>query len=168
MTHKESQDVCFISSHRYTEFLAHELGVTPSPGEIVDREGRVLGRHTGLHRFTVGQRRGIDCPSAEPYYVLRLDTQTNRLVVGSRRDTLSSECRVKGINWIQTEPSESIRVHTRLRYRHTAAPSTLTPQPQQQAVVGFDTPQSAITPGQGAVFYIGDEVIGGGWICGDR
>jgi tRNA-specific 2-thiouridylase len=167
VTHKESQDVCFISSHRYTEFLADQLGVAPFPGEIVDRYGRILGRHAGLHRFTVGQRRGIDCPAAEPYYVLRIETQSNRLVVGSRQDTLSSECRVQGINWIQPEPSEPIRVHTRVRYRHTAAPSTLTPQPQQQAIVGFDAPQSAITPGQGAVFYIGDEVIGGGWICGD-
>ena len=167
VTHKESQDACFISSHRYTEFLADQLGVVPSPGEIVDREGRVLGRHTGLHGYTIGQRRGINCPAAEPYYVLRLDTHKNRLVVGPRRDTLSSECRVQGINWIQAEPSDPMRVHTRVRYRHTAVPSTLTPQPQQQAIVGFDVSQSAITPGQGAVFYIGEEVIGGGWICGD-
>ncbi|MGD8336019.1 MAG: tRNA 2-thiouridine(34) synthase MnmA [Desulfobacterales bacterium] len=167
VTHKESQDACFISSHRYTEFLADQLGVVPSPGEIVDREGRVLGRHTGLHGYTIGQRRGINCPAAEPYYVLRLDTQKNRLVVGPRRDTLSSGCRVQGINWIQAEPSEPMRVYTRVRYRHTAVPSTLTPQPQQQAIIGFDAPQSAITPGQGAVFYIGEEVIGGGWICGD-
>ena len=168
VSHKESQDVCFINSHRYTEFLADQLGVTPSPGEIVDLEGRVLGRHAGLHGYTIGQRRGINCPAAEPYYVLRIDTQNNRLVVGPKRDTLSSECRVEGINWIQPEPSEPIRVHTRMRYRHTAAPSILTPQPQQQAVVDFDAPQTAITPGQGAVFYVGEEVIGGGWICGDR
>jgi tRNA-specific 2-thiouridylase len=167
VTHKESQDACFISSHHYTEFLADHLGVAPSPGKIVDTEGRVLGQHAGLHGYTIGQRRGINCPAAEPYYVLRLDTRNNRLVVGPKRDTLSSECRVQGINWIQPEPSEPIRVHTRVRYRHTAAPSTLTPQPQQQAVVGFDDPLSAITPGQGAVFYIGEEVIGGGWICGD-
>jgi tRNA-specific 2-thiouridylase len=167
VSHKESQDACFISSHRYTEFLADQLGVAPSPGEIVDREGHVLGRHTGLHGYTIGQRRGINCPAAEPYYVLSLDTQKNRLVVGPKRDTLSSECRVQGINWIQAEPSEPIRVHTRVRYRHAAVPSTLTPQPKQQAIVGFDAPQSAITPGQGAVFYIGEEVIGGGWICGE-
>ena len=167
VTQKESQDVCFISNHRYTEFLADQLGVTPSPGEIVDREGLVLGRHTGLHGYTIGQRRGINCPAAEPYYVLRIDTHNNRLVVGPKRDALSSECRVEGINWIQPEPSESIRVHTRIRYRHTAVPSILTPQSQQQAVVSFDAPQSAITPGQGAVFYVGEEVIGGGWICGD-
>lgn len=167
VTHKESQDACFISSHRYTDFLTEQLGVASSPGDIVDRDGRILGRHAGLHRFTIGQRRGIDCPAAEPYYVLRLDTQSNRLVVGPKRDTLSSECRVQAINWIQPEPSEPIRVHTRVRYRHSAAASTLTPQPRQQAVVLFDAPQSAITPGQGAVFYIGEEVIGGGWICGD-
>jgi tRNA-specific 2-thiouridylase len=167
VTRKESQDACFISNHRYTEFLAEQLGVVPSPGDIVDRQSRVLGRHAGLHGYTIGQRRGINCPAADPYYVLRLDTRNNRLVVGPKRDTFSSECRVKGINWIQAEPSDPIRLHTRLRYRHTAAPSTLTPQPQQQAIVGFDAPQSAITPGQGAVFYIGEEVIGGGWICGD-
>jgi tRNA-specific 2-thiouridylase len=166
-TPKESQDVCFISSRRYTEFLDDQLKAAPSPGEIVDRKGRVLGRHTGLHRYTIGQRRGINCPAAESYYVLRIDTQNNRLVVGPKRDTLSSECRVEEINWIQPEPPKPIRVHTRMRYRHTASPSTLTPQPPQQAVVDFDAPQAAITPGQGAVFYVGDEVIGGGWICGD-
>ncbi len=167
LARQESQDACFISDRGYTDFLTDQLGTISSPGEIVDRDGRVLGRHAGLHRYTVGQRRGIDCPAAEPYYVLRLDTRNNRLVVGSREDTRASHCRVQAINWIQPEPPGPIRVHTRVRYRHTAALSTLTPQPQHQAVIRFDEPQSAITPGQGAVFYLGEEVIGGGWIWGD-
>jgi tRNA-specific 2-thiouridylase len=162
---KESQDACFIGRRRYTEFLTQKLGMAAAPGDIVDRDGRVLGRHPGLHRYTIGQRRGIDCPAADPYYVLRLDTRNNRLVVGSKADTLSARCRVERLNWIRPKPAEPIRVRTRVRYRHRPAPSLLTPLPRRRAVVDFDRPQSALTPGQGAVFYDGEEVIGAGWIA---
>ena len=164
VTRKESQDVCFINERTYAQFLAQHLGPKSNPGDIVDQNGRILGRHEGLHLFTVGQRRGINCPAAEPYYVLRLDAEHNRLVVGQKQDTLSAECRVERINWIQPAPSEPIRVRTRVRYRHKEAACTLITRPHNQAEVRFDTPQSAITPGQGAVFYIGEEVIGGGFI----
>ncbi|MFZ0612126.1 MAG: tRNA 2-thiouridine(34) synthase MnmA [Desulfobacterales bacterium] len=162
----ESQDACFVASGRYTEFLTAQAAATPAEGDIVQRDGRVLGRHAGLHHYTVGQRRGIGCPAAAPYYVLRLDVDNNRLVVGSKKDTLASACRVSGINWIHSEPSGPIRAFTRIRYRHRAAPSEVTPRPQHCATVTFDEPQGAVTPGQGAVFYIGAEVIGGGWIEG--
>ncbi len=164
VTRSESQDVCFIKGQNYGDFLARKVGYTPEAGDIVDRSGTVLGRHPGLHLFTVGQRRGINCPASEPYYVLRLDTDRNRLVVGHKNDTLLSECRVDMINWIQPAPQEPVRIHTRVRYRHEAAPSTLVPLEGNKASVQFDRPQSAITPGQGAVFFVGEEVIGGGII----
>jgi tRNA-specific 2-thiouridylase len=164
VTRSESQDVCFIQGLTYGQFLQQRLGFTPEPGEIVDENGNVLGMHPGLHLFTVGQRRGINCPADVPYYVLRLDVERNRLVVGPKASTLSSKCRVEKINWIQPQPSKELRVKTRVRYRHQAAPATLQPERDGFATIVFDRPQSAVTPGQGAVFYINDEVIGGGMI----
>ncbi|MGD8541236.1 MAG: tRNA 2-thiouridine(34) synthase MnmA [Desulfobacteraceae bacterium] len=160
----ESQDVCFVREGAYTGFLAAQRGFTPRPGAIVDTRGNVLGNHRGLHRFTLGQRRGINCPAPEPYYVVRIEHRQNRLVVGSRRDLLSDRCRVEAINWIGPPPQARLRAHARVRYRHHGAPATLTPLDAATADVAFDTLQSAVTPGQGAVFYSGEEVLGGGWI----
>lgn len=160
----ESQDVCFIRGRSYGDFLRRTCGLEPRPGPIEDLHGNLLGEHNGLHLFTIGQRRGINCPAAEPYYVVRLDTARNRLVVGSKKDLLSSSCRVVDINWIVSEPAAPLRVHTRLRYRHRAALSRLVPRGDGSAVVEFETPQTSVTPGQGAVFYQDDEVLGGGWI----
>jgi tRNA-specific 2-thiouridylase len=163
----ESQDVCFIRGTDYGEFLIRECGIKPEPGAIEDVNGKILGEHRGLHLFTVGQRRGINCPAAEPYYVVRTDRKNNRLIVGLKQDLLVSECRVSGINWIAQEPASPVNVFVRVRYRHTAVSCTLFPaEPPQTALVRFDSPQSAVTPGQGAVFYDGDEVLGGGWIEG--
>lgn len=163
-TKAESQDVCFITESSSAQFLARHIGSGSNPGDIVDRSGHVLGQHEGLHLFTVGQRRGINCPADEPYYVLRLDAECNQLIVGHKQDTLSGICRVERINWIQSVPTEPIRVRTQVRYRHKAAAATLLPLEQNQAEVRFDKPQSSIAPGQGAVFYIGEELIGGGII----
>ena len=160
----ESQDVCFIRDTTYGEFVLNQSGFTPTPGPITDRHGKILGHHSGLHQFTIGQRRGINCPAAEPYYVLRLDQKANRLVVGSKSDLLASSCRVVDINWINEAPIEPITVLTRVRYRHKEVASTLFPIDQHTAEVRFDSAQSSITPGQGAVFYQGEEVLGGGFI----
>ena len=164
VTRGESQDTCFINEKNYSDFIEQHADSPPETGDIVDLQGRVLGRHRGLHRYTVGQRRGLDCPAAEPYYVLQLDTRNNRLVVGSRNQTLSRKCRVIQVNWIQPPPRKSLRVHTRLRYRHRGASSTVVREASNAWRVRFDEPQSAITPGQGAVFYQQDEVVGGGFI----
>jgi tRNA-specific 2-thiouridylase len=165
---EESQDVCFVRETTYAEFLKKKGGAGPKPGPIVDMDGNVIGEHRGLHGFTVGQRKGINCPAAEPYYVVRIDTVRNCLVVGHKQDLLSSECSVEDINWIIEAPQAPICVETRVRYRHKAAPSILFPIDAHRARVRFKTPQSAITPGQCAVFYQGDEVLGGGWIQGDQ
>jgi tRNA-specific 2-thiouridylase len=161
----ESQDVCFIKSKNYGDFLAREQGFEPKPGLIKDTDGNKLGEHKGLHLFTIGQRRGINCPASEPYYVIRMDTRQNLLTVGFKKDLLAFQCTIEDINWIQEPPSEPISVHTRVRYRHTAAASMLTPVDKKTVMVHFEKPQAAITPGQCAVFYKGDEVLGGGWIA---
>ncbi|OQY58516.1 MAG: tRNA 2-thiouridine(34) synthase MnmA [Desulfobacteraceae bacterium 4572_88] len=160
----ESQDVCFIRGRTYGEFLAEHQGVVPKPGAIEDVSGNVIGQHKGLHLFTIGQRRGINCPASEPYYVVQTDMKKNRLVVGFKKELFSSECQVTGINWIHEPPASPVRVLARLRYRHQAAPAILSPTDPRTAIVRFETPQTAITPGQGAVFYQKDEVLGGGWI----
>jgi len=161
---KESQDVCFIHGTAYGEFLAQRPGFSSRNGPIVDMDGQTIGEHQGLHHFTIGQRRGINIPSTEPYYVIRIDPRQNRLVVGSKQDTLRNDCIVNEINWIHKKPLQPIHIEARIRYRHKAAPSRLTPVSSTQALLHFETPQTAVTPGQAAVFYNGDEVLGGGWI----
>ncbi|MBW2176237.1 MAG: tRNA 2-thiouridine(34) synthase MnmA [Deltaproteobacteria bacterium] len=164
ITPQESQDICFIREGRYSEFLMQQPGFDSSPGPIKDIDGNVIGQHPGLHLFTIGQRRGINCPAHEPYYVIDIDAAGNCLTVGHKKDTLARECRVQEINWIHSVPTAPIDVRTRIRYRHQAAPSLLIPAQEGRALVRFRSPVSAITPGQGAVFYSGDDVLGGGWI----
>jgi tRNA-specific 2-thiouridylase len=161
---KESQDICFIRHDSYGKFLSQQEGFEPQPGFIEDVNGRVIGKHNGLHLFTIGQRRGINCPAPEPYYVVRLDPGRNCLIVGAKKDLLSSECRVVDINWIGEEPPAPMDMYTRVRYRSREVASTVLPQDKQAAIVRFKNPQPAVTPGQGAVFYRGDEILGGGWI----
>ncbi|MCP4690024.1 MAG: tRNA 2-thiouridine(34) synthase MnmA [Desulfobacterales bacterium] len=162
----ESQDICFIKDGSYGRFLAAQPGFAPRPGQIVDIEGKVLGRHEGLHLFTVGQRRGINCPGPAPYYVIRLEAERNRLVVGGKEALPAPGCLVEGVNWIAPPPASPVDIEIRLRYRHKATPATLFPRPDGRVVARFETPASAVTPGQGAVFFRGDEVLGGGWIEG--
>lgn len=161
---KESQDICFIKQGTYGEFLKKQSGFESRPGLIEDTHGRIIGRHNGLHLFTIGQRRGINCPSSEPYYVVRLDLLRNRLIVGYKKDLFLKNCRVTDINWICPRPQTAIQVLIRLRYRHTAVSGDLVPVNPTTAEITFKEPQSAVTPGQGAVFYRQEEVLGGGWI----
>ncbi|MBW2646031.1 MAG: tRNA 2-thiouridine(34) synthase MnmA [Deltaproteobacteria bacterium] len=163
LVEEESQEICFIEGNDYPRFLKKE-GIHGDPGPIVDQTGKALGTHQGLFAYTIGQRRGIGIPAAEPYYVIRIDIEKNQLVVGNKSDLYSAECEVEGINWIALPPDGPIKVETRIRYRHKEAPSTLIPTENNKAIVRFDSPQEAVTPGQGAVFYQGDKVIGGGWI----
>jgi tRNA-specific 2-thiouridylase len=158
----ESQDICFVRDN-YADFLA-AAGVPSRPGEIVALDGTVIGRHEGLHQFTVGQRKGIGVPGPQPYYVVRLDRERNRLVVGGKAALFAGGCRVASVNWIVDAPAAPLEACVRVRYRHQAAPARLTPLSENRAAVQFETPQSAVTPGQGAVFYQDDEVLGGGVI----
>ncbi len=161
---QESQDICFIKNGKYGDFLEQQPGFTHLPGDIENLRGQKIGRHAGLHRFTVGQRRGINCPACRPYYVHHIDMDRNCLVVCFKKDLQASDCRVDAINWIAPCPQKPIQVTVRLRYRHLPVAATLTPLNNQRAMLRFQVPQQAVTPGQGAVFYQKDEVLGGGWI----
>ena len=167
VTKSESQDICFIKDESYNEFLQKHSDHTQSPGPIVDLKDNVIGSHNGLHQFTIGQRRGINCPAPEPYYVVRIDPLNNRLVVGSKSDLLATACKVTDISWVNRAPAEPITVLTRVRYRHKEAASKLYPIDEQTAEIRFESPIESITPGQSAVFYQGDEVLGGGFISTD-
>ena len=131
----------------------------------VSTSGEVLGTHTGIHRYTIGQRRGIGVARSRPLYVLSIDTSKDRVVVGYDEELLSNEFTAAGVNWIALDnPAGPVRAEVRVRYRHTAAPATITPLENDRVRVEVDEPQRAITPGQATVFYRGDEVVGGGWI----
>jgi tRNA-specific 2-thiouridylase len=126
----------------------------------------VLGRHRGLHRYTVGQRRGLGLSTGAPLYVLRLDPAETRVVVGPREELGRRDLTASGVNWIAGAPPDGPRrVTARIRHRHTDATATVTADVSGHASLTFDDPQLAITPGQAVVFYDGDEVLGGGWIC---
>jgi tRNA-specific 2-thiouridylase len=168
---KESQEICFVPDGDYAGFIDRYLEAEnaterlPGAGEIVDTSGRVIGRHEGIHRYTIGQRRGMGIADERPLYVISIDADKNRVTAGSAEELLSNEFTVAGVNWIALEdPTESVRAEVRVRYRHTAAPATITPLENQRARIVFDEPQRAITAGQASVFYRGDEVVGGGWI----
>ncbi|AOY59156.1 MULTISPECIES: tRNA 2-thiouridine(34) synthase MnmA [Desulfococcus] len=160
---RESQDVCFIKGS-CRKFLVERGGIEPRPGPISDVHGRIIGTHSGLHQFTVGQRKGINCPASEPYYVIDTVPGENRLVVGFRTEMGVSRCRLSSIRWIGRPPSGRIRLRARIRYRHQAVPATFEPDDRGGGTLLFDAPEPAVTPGQGAVFYRESEVLGGGWI----
>jgi tRNA-uridine 2-sulfurtransferase len=161
---RESQDVCFIRDTSYADFLSKQSGFQPEPGPIVTSDGRLIGTHRGLHHYTVGQRRGINCPAARPYYVLALQPDHNRLVVGYQEDLLAWQCRVDQINWIGRAPTGPLNLKVKIRYRHRAVAARLTPSESFGGIITFDRKQAAVTPGQGAAFYQDDELLGGGWI----
>jgi tRNA-specific 2-thiouridylase len=134
-------------------------------GELVTTDGKVVGEHGGVHRFTVGQRKGIGLARPEPLYVISTNPSTRQVVVGSNEDLLKSRGFVGGVNWISiASPTEPVRAEVRIRNKHVPAAATLIPVTQDRVEVQFDEPQRAVTPGQGAVFYSGELVLGGGWI----
>jgi tRNA-specific 2-thiouridylase len=161
---KESQDICFIQGTTLAGFIEQATGIVPGPGPIVTVEGREIGRHQGLHRFTIGQRRGINCPGPEPYHVLALDTAANTLVVGTRSQIYRSEVRVTGLHLFDGPLAQPVRVVTRIRYAHPGSEALLCPGESGSALIRFESPQPAVTPGQFAVFYQGDRVLGAGVI----
>jgi len=163
----DSQDVCFVRNRKKDGFLRRELKLADAPGPIVDLEGRELGTHRGLLGYTIGQREGLGIAAGTPLYVVSMDQARNRLVVGPREALLGARCRVSRVNWVSiAPPAQPVRAQVKIRSRHAAAPATVRPLERDTAAVDFDEPQSAITPGQAAVFYDGDLVLGGGWIEG--
>jgi tRNA-specific 2-thiouridylase len=163
----ESQEICFIPDGDTAAAVAKlRPEALPGEGEIVDGAGRTLGRHAGIQHFTVGQRRGLGVATGERLYVTGLDAQRNRVRVGPLAALAVAGARLERVNWISGEPPrEAVRVSVRVRHRHEGAFAWVTPQPQGGALVRFESPVSAVTPGQAAVFDAGDVVLGGGWIA---
>jgi tRNA-uridine 2-sulfurtransferase len=167
----ESQEICFVPTGNYVKFIEGYLQEQGSelpkePGDIVTTSGEVLGRHTGLHQFTVGQRKGLGLAGGQPpMYVVALDRAQNRLVVGEDRELRRTTCEVRNVNWIPYEvPEAPVEATVRIRNRHEPADAEITALDATTARVTFREPQRAITPGQAAVFYDGEKVLGGGWI----
>jgi len=163
---KESQEICFIPDNNYRRFMEARMGKEISrPGEIVNRQGEVIGRHRGLYSFTIGQRRGLGIASPHPLYVLALDARQNRVLAGKKEELLTESFIARGVNWISfLRLEEKIEAVVQIRYRHPGAPAVISPLGRGGVRVDLKIPQRSVTPGQAAVFYQGDEVLGGGWI----
>jgi len=168
----DSQEICFIPGGDYSRFLAAYLDeqgeeLPDSSGELVTAAGEVVGRHGGIQNFTVGQRKGLGLTSTNPLYVLQIHPESHRVTVGADEELMTRELRADRVNWISVaglRPGETMRVQIKIRHRHEPAWATLWSDGGESASAEFDTPQRAVTPGQSAVFYQGDEVVGGGWI----
>ena len=179
----ESQEICFIPDGNYSRFIDRYLdeqktlpqplvqiegyikAPAPAPGNIVTTAGKIVGQHTGIHRYTVGQRRGIGISSPEPLYVVKVDAEKNQVVVGSPDNLLKHEMIVTRPNWIGIEKlSEPMPVTVKIRSRAEEAAAIISPREDGDVLVTFAVAQRAITPGQAAVFFAEDVVVGGGWI----
>lgn len=160
----ESQDLCLVESHGSMKTFLEKY-LAPKPGDIVDTEGRVLGQHEGIHNYTIGQRKGLGIAAAHPLYVVALDAGRNQVIVGDRESVHSPDCTVTRTNWVSmAEPSAPIRAQVQVRYRTRPADATLVPLDNGRVKISFDEPLFGITPGQAAVWYDGDVLLGGGLI----
>jgi len=163
-------ELCFVPNGNYVQFIeaySRERGapLSNNEGEIVSEDGASIGRHNGVHNFTIGQRKGLGLAAGRPLYVIAIDREKNRVVVGDDESLRTSACEVQEVNWIARPFSgEPFRAAVKIRHKHVPAEATVTPLDATHARIEFDAPQRAITSGQGAVFYDGERVLGGGWI----
>jgi tRNA-specific 2-thiouridylase len=175
----ESQELCFVPSKDYTQFIAayrleksgagSRQEAAPEAGEVVSTSGEVLGRHQGVQHFTIGQRRGLGVATGQPLYVVEIDPVTRQVVVGHEDDLRSDTCELRDVNWIAWDaPAQAVEASVKIRYRAEPAAAIIEPHGEPRgagaATIRFAIPQRAITPGQAAVFYCGERVLGGGWI----
>ena len=164
-TKHDSQDICFVPDHDYASFITQETGKESKPGNFVDEEGNVMGRHRGLIHYTIGQRKGLGISSATPIFVKELRPETNEVVLCKSESLFSRDCHVDNVNYMAEEKlTEPVRAIGKIRYSHAGAPCTLYPQPDGTLLAQFDESQRAMTPGQAAVFYQEDHVLCGGTI----
>lgn len=161
----DSQEICFVPDGDYAAFIERKAPEAAKPGTVIDHEGRVLGTHAGVHRFTIGQRKGLGLSLSEPLYVLEIKPESAQVVVGSKDNLGRSRLSASVVNWVSgAAPDDWLRVSAQIRHRHAAAPARVRRTDEGRVELEFDTPQTAITPGQAVVFYDRDEVLGGGWI----
>jgi tRNA-specific 2-thiouridylase len=162
---KDSQDLCFLAGDDYRNFLIRNAAHMLEPGEIVTRDGRVMGRHSGLPNYTIGQRKGLGIASPVPLYVLSKDAATNTVIVGTQDELGSSELTARDVNWVSgNAPDDPFQAEVKIRYTAREAEALVTPINGNRAQVRFDAPQRDITAGQAAVFYQGEVMLGGGII----
>ncbi len=161
----DSQELCFVPNGDTAGLVEAREPAVARSGPIRDQHGREVGRHNGVHRFTVGQRKGLKLSTSVPLYVLGIDAAGNAVTVGPRRALDRTRLTASSVNWIAGSPPHgSGRVTARIRHRHPDAPARVEPLPDDRVAVVFDEPQRAVAPGQAVVFYEGDTVLGGGWI----
>jgi len=161
----DSQEICFVPGNDYKAFLRGHLGDAEfHRGGIYDTSGTFLGPHDGIEMFTIGQRKGLPGGSPRPRYVVDIDPETSRVIVGDEEELVRAEFEVDRVNWIDDVPASTIRVSAKIRYAHPGTEAELEPLPGGRARVRLGIPQRAVTPGQAAVFYSGDRVVAGGWI----
>lgn len=161
----ESQDICFVPDGDYIGFIRRYTGNAYPEGDFVDREGHVLGRHKGIIRYTIGQRKGLGLALKTPMYVCAIDAAKNRVILGTNDDLFTRELEAEHVNWIAIDaPKAPFRANARIRYKHQESPAEIIPLSDSRIKILFDTPQRAITRGQSVVLYDGDYVIGGGTI----
>ena len=166
----ESMELCFVPNGNYVQFIqaySRESGISlrGGEGEIVTEAGKVIGRHDGVHEFTIGQRKGLGFAVGKPLYVISIDQKQNRVVVGDDGALRTTKFEIEAVNWVSCGAQE-VRLHAfaKIRHKHEPARATIEPLGMNRARITFDAPQRAITPGQAAVFYDQDRVLGGGWI----
>jgi tRNA-specific 2-thiouridylase len=161
---EESQDICVLPQGDYAGFLRERYPACAVPGPIKNRLGQVLGTHEGLVLYTIGQRRGIGIAAPRPYFVIELRPEENTLIVGFEAETYVTEFRVLDLNWHHRPAGNSFETQVKIRYSSRACPAWVFLQDRGEALVRYQEPQRSVTPGQAAVFYRGDAVLGGGWI----
>ncbi len=165
----ESQEICFIPGDDYATVLEQRCPEVARKGKIVDSSGKLLGEHSGAHRFTIGQRRGLRVAMGRPYYVVRIDAQSNTITLGPKEELMHRQLWATDVNWLIPEPTSPFRAKVKIRYNDKGASATIAPN-ENGVLVDFDEPNRAITPGQLAAFYIQEEtesrLAGGGWIDG--
>jgi tRNA-specific 2-thiouridylase len=161
----ESQEVCFIQESSYHSFLSERLKESIEPGPILDKDGKILGRHKGIPFYTIGQRRGLRLAKGKPLYVIGIDREKNAIVVGGEEEVYRDTFIVNSVNWIvPLEMAFSKNVRVKIRYNHPGSEANLSVSEGEKLEVRFKSPQKAITPGQAAVVYDDETVLGGGWI----
>lgn len=161
---RDSQEICFVPEGDHAEFIRRKRGESASAGEVVTTDGRVVGYHDGLERFTIGQRKGIGIALGEPRFVIRLESDTHRVVLGTKEELARGELTANRTNWLVDLPEGASRCAVKIRYNARAVPATIVALPEDRLRVTFEQPQHGVAPGQAVVCYDGDRVLGGGWI----